>query len=175
MILIPEEYDREKKNEKNADRGLRPCQKYLGPVQWNAVDDSLLGVTPKPFAWSSGAFEPIRRKWNYRNPTQSEPLGSKLDVGRLVGSIEVAPAKESEGWPSACESLFLCLFAKRDALGHRVPLHIAGPEIAPLEFIRQHLLGLLDEPALAAQVQKLSVSQSFVILFKCACIWHGIA
>ena len=170
MVLIPEESDREK----NEARGLRPCQKYLGPVQWNAVDDSLLGVTPKPFAWSSGAFEPIRRKWNYRNPTESEPLGSKLDVGRLVGLIEVAPAKESEGWPSACESLFLCLFAKRDALGHRVPLHIAGPEIAPLEFIRQHLLSLFGEPALAPQVQKLSV-QSFVILFKCACIWHGIA
>ena len=146
MILIPEEYDREKKNEKNEDRGLRPCQKYLGPVQWNAVDDSLLGVTPKPFAWSSGAFEPIRRKWNYRNPTESEPLGSKLDVGRLVGLIEVLPAKESEGWPSARESLFLCLFAKPDALGHRVPLHIAGPEIAPLEFIRQRLFSLLDEP-----------------------------
>ena len=172
MILIPEESDREKKNDKNEDRGLRPCQKYLRPVQWNAVDYSLLGVTTKPFAWSS---EPIRRQWNYRNPTESEPLGSKLDVGRLVGLIEVAPAKESEGWPSACESLFLCLFAKLDALGHRVPLHIAGPEIAPLEFIRQHLLSLLSEPALAPQVQKLSVSQSFIILFKCACVWHGIA
>jgi hypothetical protein len=174
MILIPEESDREKKNEKNEDCSLRPGQKYLGPVQWNAVDDSLLGVTPKPFAWSSGAFEPIRRSWNYRNPTEGEPLGSKLDVGRLVGLIEVAPAKESEGWPSACESLFLCLFAKLDALGHRVPLH-AGPEIALLEFIRQHLLSLLGEPALAPQVQKLSVSESFVILFKCTGIWHGIA
>jgi hypothetical protein len=136
MFLIPEESDCEKKNEKNEDRGFRPCQKYLVPVQWNAVNDSLLGVTPKPFAWSSGAFEPIRRKWNYRNPTESEPLGSKLDVGRLVGLIEVAPAKELEGWPSACESLFLRLFAKLDAPGHRAPLHIAGPEIAPLEFIR---------------------------------------
>ena len=47
MILIPEESDREKKKEKNEGRGLRPCQKYLGPVQWNAVDDSLLGVPPQ--------------------------------------------------------------------------------------------------------------------------------
>ena len=42
MIPIPGESDREKKNEKSEDRGLRPCQKYLGPVQWNAVNDSLL-------------------------------------------------------------------------------------------------------------------------------------
>ena len=94
MLLIPYESDREKKNDKNNERGFRPCQKHLRPIQWNSVDNSLLGVPPKPFTRSSVAFEPIRRKWNDWHAPQSEPLGSKPDIGRFVGLVEEAVAKE---------------------------------------------------------------------------------
>ena len=65
----------------------------MAPIQGNLIEDDLVSPVEElptlPFA-----LEAIGRKWDKREPTERNPLCTKLNVGILVGLAEIAPPKE---------------------------------------------------------------------------------
>ncbi len=115
------------------------------PTEWDSIDDDLVGPVEEPPALLL-AFETIGREGDERKATYSDPFGSELNVGFLVGWGEIVTAEEYEaGWASARGKFSLgCLTAQTSAQRFFVAGEITGLEVAAVEFFGKGLFGFVD-------------------------------
>jgi hypothetical protein len=116
----------------------------LIPIERDSIDGDLVGPVEKPPALLL-AFEAVGREGDEKKATYSDPFGSELNIGFLVGWGEVVTAEEYEaGWAGARGKFSLgCLTAQTSAQRFFVAGEITGLEVAAVEFFGEDLFGFV--------------------------------
>jgi hypothetical protein len=126
-------------------RCLEAGEKHLIPIEWDSIDDDLIGPVEEPPAFLD-AFEAIGREGDERKATYRDPFGSELNVGFLVGWSEIVTAEEYEAGCARARGKYSlgCLTSQTSAQRFFVAGEFIDLEVAAVEFFGKGLFGFVD-------------------------------